>query len=68
MKGRKVHILIDSGSTHSFIDNTLVKELKLVAQVVPRLLVTVADGTSTTIDTMCKGLSYNFRAIVLRQT
>lgn len=38
IKGRKISILIDSGSTHSFIDEGLARELSLVI-----------DGTETLI-------------------
>lgn len=41
-----MHILVDSGSTHSFISNDLVKKLNLTAQVVSPQLVSVADGTT----------------------
>lgn len=41
IKGKKVHMLVDSGSTHSFIDLGLVKQLGLIAEVVPPLLVSV---------------------------
>ncbi|KAL8091683.1 hypothetical protein AgCh_034082 [Apium graveolens] len=58
VKGKKVHILIDSGSTHSFVDTGLVKHLRLLAEIVQPLLVTLANGTSMMVYTMCKKLSY----------
>lgn len=54
MKKQKVSILVDSGSTHSFIDTALVKKLGLVAEVIPPLIVTVVDGTQLLVDTTCK--------------
>lgn len=52
-----VNILIDSGLIHSFIDQLLVKQLKLIAEITP-LSVTVTDGNTTIIDTACKALWY----------
>ncbi|XP_074346381.1 uncharacterized protein LOC141685160 [Apium graveolens] len=43
IRGKKVSILIDSGSTHSFVDVGIVKTLGLTAEMVSPLLVTVAD-------------------------
>lgn len=51
-------ILIDTGSTHSFIDKSLVNSVGLVAEVIPPLIVTVADGSRVLVDTACKGCSY----------
>lgn len=61
LKGKKIHILIDSGSTHSFIDSKLVKQLGLVAEVVPPLLVSVADGSRIIVDSVCKNLQYQIQ-------
>ncbi|XP_071924950.1 uncharacterized protein [Coffea arabica] len=43
VKGRQVTALIDSGSTHCFLDEQLAKELKLCTQG-PTLIVNVANG------------------------
>lgn len=32
IKGKRISILIDSGSTHSFIDSRMIKQLGLVAE------------------------------------
>lgn len=58
IKKQKINILVDSGSTHSFIDAALVKRLGLVAEIIPSFLVTVADGSQTIVDTACKQLQY----------
>lgn len=58
VKGRKVHLLIDSGSTHSFVDMNLVKQLKLTPEVDSLLLVKVANGNSMVVDSVCKNLGY----------
>lgn len=52
---------MNSGSTHSFIDDKLVKELKFTAEIVTPLLVTVANGSSIVIDTICKELTYDIQ-------
>lgn len=56
IKGKRVSVLIDSGSTHSFIDTRMVKQLGLVAEVVPPLIVSVADGSRIIVDAVCKDL------------
>lgn len=50
LKRKPVIILIDSGSTHSFIDLKLVKDLKLVIISVPLVTVTIADGKKLMVD------------------
>lgn len=59
--GRMVNILIDSGSTHRFVNANLVKQLKLNPILVPPLLVIVIDGTSMMVDTVCKGLPFEIQ-------
>lgn len=61
IKRRNVSILIDSGSTHSFIDVSLIKQLEIPAEVTSPLVVWVADGTKMTVDTVCKGLKYTIQ-------
>lgn len=61
IKKQPVSILVDSGSTHSFIDAALVKKLGLVAEVIPPLVVTVADGTQSLVDTACKDIRYDIQ-------
>lgn len=41
---RRLHILLDSGSTHNFIDQTLAYKLGCLVSKIPPMLVTVADG------------------------
>lgn len=59
IKKQSVNILIDSGSTHSFIDSKLVKRLGHTAEIITPLLVTVADGSQVLVDTACKQLPYS---------
>lgn len=58
IKGRQVSILLDSGSTHSFIDSQILKKLSLHPQTTPPLLVTVADGTQIMVDTSCRRVNW----------
>lgn len=58
IKKQKIGILVDSGSTHSFIDTESVKKLKLVAEVIPPLVVIMVDGNKVLVNTSCKSLQY----------
>lgn len=60
--GRKaLHILIDSGSTHNFLDIQLAKKLGLQLTRVKSVMVDVADGNRLECDAMCKGLKWMLR-------
>lgn len=61
VKNQGVSILIDSGSTHSFIDTILVKHLGLVADMVSPLSVTVADGNSNIVDSACRAMKFTIQ-------
>ncbi|XP_074355691.1 uncharacterized protein LOC141695333 [Apium graveolens] len=61
LKNKKISILVDSRSTHSFIDSKLVKQLGLVAEIVPALAVTVADGSIKQVDSACTALQYSIQ-------
>ncbi|XP_074343112.1 uncharacterized protein LOC141680927 [Apium graveolens] len=61
LKGKRISILIDSGSTHSFIDSGLVKQLGLIAEVVLPLIVSVADGSRIIVDSICKKLEFTIQ-------
>lgn len=47
IKGRAINMLVDTGSTHNFLSNSLVKSLKLPTQTCTTMRVTLADGTQT---------------------
>lgn len=49
-----VHILVDNGSTHCFVDTALVKQLGMIVEMISPLMVYVVDGSKTVIDTACK--------------
>ncbi|XP_009786104.1 uncharacterized protein [Nicotiana sylvestris] len=56
---RKLPVLIDSGSTHSFIDATTIKESGYQAQPCPPVRVTVADGNYVMCTSIC--MSYQWK-------
>ena len=51
MQGKQVLILVDSGSTGSFISKAAVEQLVLRVKQIPQVTVTVADGGKTTCNT-----------------
>lgn len=61
IKNCTVSILVDSGSTHSFIDDKLVKKLSLPAQIISPLVVSMADGSQTLVETACQQLRYTIQ-------
>lgn len=73
MKRRKVSILIDSGSTHNFIDETLIQELKCKVEFTNHVIVIMASGdklSSTAIYNpltwTIQGMECQFQLRVLR--
>lgn len=44
IKNNNVVVLIDSGSTHNFLDSTMVKRLNIITFPMPNMNVMVADG------------------------
>ncbi|XP_042059609.1 uncharacterized protein LOC121804134 [Salvia splendens] len=60
--GKKaIHILIDSGSTHNFLDLLLAKKLGLQLTQVNPVMVDVADGNRLECKSMCKGMHWLLR-------
>ncbi|XP_019170443.1 PREDICTED: uncharacterized protein LOC109166012 [Ipomoea nil] len=53
-----VIILVDSGSTHSFVDPKVLDQKGIVAEKTENLKVTVANGESMGCDSVCKGLEW----------
>lgn len=51
---KKLHILIDSGSTHNFLDLTLARKLGLHLDSIATQAVTVADGNHLPCQFVCK--------------
>ncbi|XP_027071670.2 uncharacterized protein [Coffea arabica] len=56
--GIPVKILVDTGSSDSFIHYQLVKSLQLLYQTVRPFTVTLADGTDITSGTICPGVRW----------
>lgn len=61
IRGKKVSILIDSGSTHGFVDDGIVKTSGLTAEMVTPLPVTVVDGTKVIVDSCCKEVQFEIQ-------
>nr|KYP33317.1 hypothetical protein KK1_045838 [Cajanus cajan] len=55
---KPLHILIDSGSTHNFLDVNVAKRLGCKIEDMDSVTVTVADGARVQINTMVKGFSW----------
>ena len=49
-----VHILIDSGSTHNFLEETLVRRLGLDAELTTGFDVAIGDGTKLKAESLCR--------------
>lgn len=54
LNGKKVLILIDSGSTHNFIASSLVSELNIPSEQVPSFGVQIGNGEVVRCDKLCK--------------
>ncbi|GJW21473.1 retrotransposable element Tf2 [Tanacetum coccineum] len=55
---QRIHILIDSGSTHNFLDVYMAKKLGCKITEIDPLQVSVADGNKITSRSMCKNFSW----------
>jgi len=53
-----LHILIDSGSTHNFLDTTTAKKLRCELLKIPPLAVAVANGAQLQCQMVCKGFNW----------
>ncbi|GAB2257306.1 hypothetical protein Droror1_Dr00023365 [Drosera rotundifolia] len=67
IKGRAgkvaLEILIDSGSTHSFVDVTMAEKCDCVIKQTPPLLVSVADGAKVESKAICPSFRWNMHGI-----
>lgn len=61
IKNKAITILIDSGSTHNFLDPVVAKRTGCTIQSTSPMRVTVADGTKITSDSICKHLKWNMQ-------
>jgi len=55
---KPLHILIDSGSTHNFLDAHVAKKLGCRIEVIPSLNVVVADGNKVQISNVVKSFTW----------
>ncbi|KAF7812841.1 Ty3/gypsy retrotransposon protein [Senna tora] len=67
MASKSVLILIDSGSTHNFISETLVQELRLPVQQVPTFGVQIGNGEVIRCNTICRGIKVKLQGLQLVQ-
>lgn len=58
IQNRVVYILVDSGSTHNFLDVNLAKELGCNIETISAQAITVADGNNIPCNQVCKGLEW----------
>lgn len=63
VKKRRVSILIDSGSTHSFIDEKLIWKLKYKVEATQPVTVIVANGDKLNNNAMCNPLSWTIQGL-----
>ncbi|KAH9733790.1 hypothetical protein KPL71_017135 [Citrus sinensis] len=61
IKKKAITILIDSGSTHNFLDPTVAKRAGYKIQRVSPMTVSVADGTKIISDAICRQLKWNMQ-------
>ncbi|XP_021846729.2 uncharacterized protein [Spinacia oleracea] len=58
------HVLIDSGSTHNFLDLDLAKKMGCMIESIPSQAVTVADGNHLACQHVCKGFTWEMQGKV----
>ena len=59
LKKHALQILVDSGSTHNFLDLIVARRLNCDLRGIPRVQVLVADGNKLACDAMCRGFTWN---------
>ncbi|KAF7117136.1 hypothetical protein RHSIM_RhsimUnG0001700 [Rhododendron simsii] len=64
LKGKIITILIDSGSTHNFLEPTIAKHSGFSIEATPNLSVAVANGTRLSSKAVCKNLSWEMQGIM----
>lgn len=63
VNGQKVHILIDSGSTHNFIDQFTAQQLGCEMTDHSPMTVVVANGEKIKCDQICSGLRWRMQGV-----
>lgn len=66
LKGVPITILVDSGSTHSFIDHTVIKQCGEVRYQTKQISITVADGNKLTSDAICPKLKWTMQGLTFK--
>ena len=61
VRKRPLHILIDSGSTHNFLDTEIAKKLGCKIEKIGPMRVDVANGSSVACVAVCKGLFWTLQ-------
>lgn len=61
VKDKLFHILVDSGSTHNFLDPTLAKKLGCNIESIPSQAVAVADGNHLQCQHVCKCFQWSMQ-------
>jgi len=63
VKGKAVHVLIDTGSTHNFLDLNTSKKLGCVMTTISPFAVSVADGKKIQSNYVCKKLDWKMQGV-----
>lgn len=58
LRGKKVSLLVDTGSSHTFIHPGLIESLGLVAERTDPLVATIADGGKVISHAICRGVQW----------
>ncbi|KAL0309329.1 UNVERIFIED_CONTAM: hypothetical protein Sradi_5875200 [Sesamum radiatum] len=61
VSGKEIHILVDSGSTHSFIDEKVVKALGIKTEPTIPMIVSVANGYRMVSKVICPELNWEIQ-------
>lgn len=61
VRGRLFHILVDSGSTHNFLDFELAKKIGCVIESVSPQTISVANGNHIVCKHVCKGFEWEMQ-------
>ena len=62
----RLQILMDSCSTHNFLDSATTKKLGCDLRTIPPMQVAVADGSQLLCNAMCKGFSWRLHGEVYK--
>ena len=63
IKNQSIIVLVDTGSTHNFMDSTIAKRLGCRLHHIQGLHVTVANGDTVRVQEACQGLSWTVQGI-----